>query len=79
MRSKINSGCLVTFNLLLILGLIILAVAFVVWDNAQMTKRAERDANAPRTQRFPDHPIFRNVHGIKGYWRDPNDPDPWSS
>ena len=67
-----------TFALLLILGPIILAVALILWDNAQMTKRAEREAKAPRTQPFPDHPIFRNVHGIKSYWRDPLAPDPWS-
>jgi hypothetical protein len=64
--------------LLSLLGLLIVVIAFIVWDNARMTKRAEEEARAPRTERFPTDSIFRNAHGIKSYYRDPWDPDPWS-
>ena len=40
------------FSIWLLLGLIIGAIAFLVWDNAQLTKRAEKQASA-RTEPFP--------------------------
>ena len=40
------------FSIWLLLGLIVGAIAFLVWDNAQLTKRAEKQANA-RTEPFP--------------------------
>jgi hypothetical protein len=60
------------FYLLVILGLIVAVVALIRWDNARMTKQAEREAKSQRP--FPDDPRKMIWKGeVRPYVRNPDD------
>ena len=39
---------------LLCVWTVVVAIGFIVWDNRQMTRQAEREARGPLTGPFPD-------------------------